>query len=109
MNRLNVVLRRLRRIYAAGVHPSDRTGASQLSGQAPPAHQNNHSKREKLTKKKLDTFSGVYWLLATAMYLAWSFKTMEWDQTWVLWPVAGVLFAAVCGIARMILGIRDRA
>lgn len=41
MNRLNVVLRRLRRIYAAGVHPSDRTGASQLSGQAPPAHQNN--------------------------------------------------------------------
>ena len=67
------------------------------------------SKREKLTKKKLDTFSGVYWLLATAMYLAWSFKTMEWDQTWVLWPVAGVLFAAVCGIARMILGIRDRA
>lgn len=67
------------------------------------------SKREKLVKKKLDTFSGVYWLLATAMYLAWSFKTMEWDQTWVLWPVAGVLFAVVCGIARMILGIRDRA
>ena len=67
------------------------------------------SKREKLVKKKLDTFSGVYWLLATAMYLARSFKTMEWDQTWVLWPVAGVLFAAVCGIARMILGIRDRA
>lgn len=41
------------------------------------------------------------------MYLAWSFKTMEWEKTWVLWPVAGVLFAAVCGIARMILETRD--
>ena len=67
------------------------------------------SKQEKLVKKKLDTFSGVYWLLATAIYLAWSFKTMNWDQTWMLWPVAGVLFAAVCGIARMIPGIRDHA
>ncbi len=65
------------------------------------------SKKEKQTRKKLDTFSGVYWLLATALYLAWSFQTMQWDKTWVLWPVAGVLFAAMSGIAKMILGIRD--
>lgn len=61
------------------------------------------SKKEKMMNKKLDTFSGVYWLLATALYLAWSFRTMRWGQTWVLWPVAGVLFAAVIGIAKMVL------
>lgn len=43
----------------------------------------------------------IYWCLATAAYLAWSFITMAWDRTWIVWPVAGVLFAAVVGIIRM--------
>ena len=43
----------------------------------------------------------IYWCLATAVYLAWSFITMAWDRTWIVWPVAGVLFAAVVGIIRM--------
>ena len=39
----------------------------------------------------------VYWLIATAIYLAWSFLTNAWEITWVVWPVAGVLFAvAMC-------------
>ena len=51
-----------------------------------------YTKEEKLFKKKTDTFSGVYWCLTTAIYLAWSFWTMSWDITWIVWPVAGVLF-----------------
>lgn len=43
----------------------------------------------------------IYWCLVTAVYLAWSFITMAWDRTWIVWPVAGVLFAAVMGIIRM--------
>lgn len=43
----------------------------------------------------------IYWCLVTAAYLAWSFITMAWDRTWIVWPVAGVLFAAVVGIIRM--------
>ena len=45
------------------------------------------SKKEKQAKTKLDTLSGVYWCLATAIYLGWSFWTMRWDITWILWPV----------------------
>lgn len=37
----------------------------------------------------------AYWPLATAIYLAWSFVTNDWHVTWIVWPVAGVLFAAV--------------
>lgn len=64
-----------------------------------------YTQKEKRAKKKLDTFSGVYWCLATAIYLGWSFWTMRWDFTWLVWPVAGVLFAAVSGIARMFLKV----
>lgn len=62
-----------------------------------------YTKEEKSFKKKTDTFSGVYWCLATAIYLGWSFWTMNWDITWIVWPVAGVLFAALLGVVRMIL------
>ena len=62
-----------------------------------------YTKEEKLFKKKTDTFSGVYWCLTTAIYLAWSFWTMSWDITWIVWPVAGVLFAALLGVVKMVL------
>ena len=58
---------------------------------------------EKKLKKKLDAFSGAYWCIATAIYLGWSFWTMRWDFTWIIWPVAGVLFAAASGIFRAVM------
>ena len=60
------------------------------------------TRTEKRSKRKLEAFNGAYWCLATAIYLGWSFWTMRWDITWILWPVAGVLFAAVSAIARFI-------
>ena len=55
----------------------------------------------KAQNKAAGTISGVYWLLVTAGYLAWSFWSGEWNRTWIIWPVAGVLFGAVIGIAAM--------
>lgn len=65
------------------------------------------SKKEKKAKGKLEAFSGAYWCLATAIYLGWSFWTMRWDITWIIWPVAGVLYAAVSGIARGIMHVDE--
>lgn len=42
-----------------------------------------------------ETVSSVYWLTSVAIYLGWSFWTNDWETTWIVWPVAGVLFAAV--------------
>jgi len=30
-----------------------------------------------------------------ALYLGISFITFRWDITWIIWPVAGVLYAAI--------------
>lgn len=56
---------------------------------------------EKHLKKKTDAFSGAYWCLIVAIYLGWSFWTNNWKFTWIIWPVAGVLYAAVLGMVKM--------
>ena len=62
------------------------------------------TREEKKAKRKTEAISSVYWCLATAIYLGWSFWTMRWDFTWIIWPVAGVLYAALAGIMRMVIG-----
>lgn len=51
--------------------------------------------KEKRRSKIKETISAVYWLAATAIYLGWSLITDAWGITWVVWPIAGVLFASV--------------
>lgn len=63
-----------------------------------------YSREKKMQNKKNAPLSGIYWCLATALYLAVSFLTGKWDTTWVIWPVAGVLFAAVLGVANVMRG-----
>ena len=36
----------------------------------------------------------------TAIYLAWSFSTERWDETWLVFAVGGVLYAAVIGVLK---------
>ena len=45
---------------------------------------------------------GSEWMLITAGYLAWSFITMKWAITWIIWPIAGVLFGALVPIVNLI-------
>lgn len=47
------------------------------------------------------TISTVYWLLATAAYLVWSFSSNSWGSSWVLWPVAGIVYVAVMAIVNL--------
>lgn len=48
------------------------------------------------TAKKLSKrIGGIYWSVATAAYLLISFLTGRWEMTWILWPVAGVLYGIV--------------
>lgn len=62
---------------------------------------------EKRIKKKMDALSGAYWCLATAIYLGWSFWTMRWDFTWIVWPIAGVLFFVVTNVMRAVLKVDE--
>lgn len=53
---------------------------------------------EKSMKSNVST---IYWLIATAVYLAWSFLTNDWQISWIVWPVAGVLFGAVMAVCNL--------
>ena len=50
----------------------------------------------------------MYWCVATAGYLAWSFISRKWDMTWIVWPVAGVLYAAVSGALKAYVRNKER-
>lgn len=67
-----------------------------------------YTKEEKHWKKKTDAFSGAYWCLIVALYLGWSFWTNNWKFTWIIWPVAGGLYAAVLGMVKMTIDGREK-
>ena len=63
------------------------------------------AKKEKLAKKKTETFTGAYWCLVTAIYLGWSLWTKQWNITYIVWPVAAVLYAAMYGIVKVVMKV----
>ena len=65
----------------------------------------DYTRQKKHENKKMSGPVTVYWLIATAIYLAWSFTTNDWDRTWIIWPVVGVLFPAFYAI---VSGIRKK-
>ena len=44
----------------------------------------------------------VYWPTIVCLYLIWSFLTMSWHITWIIWPIAGVMERVVRIICREI-------
>ena len=63
------------------------------------------SRAAKDESKRSEPLAAIYWCAVTAGYLAWSFISDSWDKTWIVWPVAGVLFALVLAVER---ALRDR-
>jgi len=70
---------------------------------------------QKAVKKRTSFFAGAYWCLVTAVFLAIGFYgktgwngegTDGWKSAWIIWPVAGVLFAAVSAILNAVVRSR---
>lgn len=60
----------------------------------------------RIKKRKLpiiNAFSSCYWCLATVVYLAWSFISKNWSITWIVWPIAGVLFGGLYVVVDLIV------
>ena len=62
----------------------------------------DYTREKKSENKKNSNLATVYWCTTTAIYLGYSFWTMNWHISWIIWPVAGVLYAAVLGAAAML-------
>ena len=64
-------------------------------------------KEGKSKSQMSETVGTVYWLVATAVYLCWSFMTKDWHISWVVWPIAGILFVAAETICDLLIDKYD--
>lgn len=85
-------------LVAAGVYQLVLTGSIYESFQKL-LEQGDYTRQKKLDSKRNAPLAQIYWSIVLAAYLGWSFVTMDWEHTWILWPVAAVLYGAVLGIS----------
>ena len=52
-------------------------------------------------------FMAGYWPIMVTIYLTWSFIGDAWGTSWILWPIAGVAFAAISAILYAVYRNRD--
>lgn len=55
----------------------------------------------------LEKIAGPYWLLTVLVFLAWSFIGDAWSRSWIIWPIAGVLFAVLAVTLESFFGDRE--
>ena len=58
----------------------------------------DYTKAKKQKKSIKSVVAVAYWMTATAVFLAYSFITDQWRDSWIIWAVAGVLYPAVAVI-----------
>ena len=58
--------------------------------------------KEKKTHPVSSLVTLVYWLVVTAIYLAVSLPTKNWEEGWIIWVIAVVLFPAVIAVTKTI-------
>lgn len=62
----------------------------------------DYTRQRKAASRVRGAVSTVYWLLATAIYLAFSYVTDDWKCGQIIWPIAGVIYAAVMIVIRLL-------
>lgn len=70
----------------------------------------DYTRGQKKHNKVLSTVTTIYWLVATAVFLVYTYGPSGNGQpqySWIVWAVAGVLYAAVLGIVRLLLRSRN--
>jgi len=50
-----------------------------------------YGKEDVYINKAATAIMEVYWTTVTCIYLVISFITFDWETTWIIWPVAGIL------------------
>lgn len=60
--------------------------------------ENDYTVKKKTAAKKNSKWEAIYWPLIVAIYLAYSFWTMDWGRSWIIWPVAAVFSAVLAAI-----------
>lgn len=62
----------------------------------------DYSRKAKLESKRNSPIAIIYWSIALTIFLAYSFLSGDWGRSWIVWPIAGVLYGAVAGIMQIL-------
>lgn len=62
----------------------------------------DYTEEKKRTRKRIARFPAIYWCLVTSLFLVVSLPNKSWATSWIIWPVAGVLYVALLGIVSTI-------
>ncbi len=62
---------------------------------------NDYSRSKKQAQHVVNSVAGIYWVLATTIYFIWSFTQNAWTISWIVWPIASMLFAILTMIIEL--------
>ena len=62
-------------------------------------NEGDYTKKQKAGNSFAEKISGPYWMLMVAIYLTWSFTTNAWGSTWIVWPIAGVVYGLIAAVS----------
>jgi len=64
-------------------------------------NKSGETSRSSEVQKEIESYETIFWVIVVAGYLGWSFYSMRWDITWIVWPVAGVLSAIIPEVIKL--------
>lgn len=68
-----------------------------------------YTKEIKVKENKLTGIvASVYWPLVTCIYLGYSFITRNWGMSWIIWPIAGILFGAIACLCNAVEQLKEK-
>jgi len=96
-------------LVAVGVYLLIRVGI-QWESMKKLLQEGDYTKRKKKERKRSygEVIGPVYWPLVTLIFLVWLFLIEPKDYCWVVWPIAGVLYAAIVNLADGIWGGKNQ-
>lgn len=59
---------------------------------------NDFTYEKKKSEKIIGAIASIWWPLSVIIYLGWSFLTNDWQITWIVWPISGILFGGISGL-----------
>ena len=64
----------------------------------------DYTTEKKASKKIIEKYATIYWMTISFIYLAYSFISKNWSQSWIIWPLAGIAY----GILEAILSLKKK-
>ncbi|HOZ37692.1 MAG TPA: permease prefix domain 1-containing protein [Anaerolineaceae bacterium] len=58
-------------------------------------NEGDYTRQHKAGNTLAEKISGPYWMLVVTIYLTWSFIRAAWGISWIVFPIAGVLFGLI--------------